>query len=428
MSNYLTNDAKAIILLCGVLGKGDSGKPLTPREYNALVDWLITSKLRPEDLLEKENIEPAAKGSGIFQHRLESLLGRGVQLGFAVEEWQRNGIWIISRSDDDYPARLKTHLGKSAPPMLFGVGDRSLLAGGGLAIVGSRNVDEDGELFTKQVGVLCAQNRMPVVSGGARGVDQFAMSAALEAGGVSIGILAENLLRKSVEKNARKAIANGRLLLISACHPKAHFHVGSAMARNKYIYAMADFCLVVSAEHNKGGTWTGADEELKREVARPIFVRQGENVPKGNEKLLELGAIAWPEEFAQDSLQEWLREAAKERKPKAIQKKNMSLLDFQVTKEDGPAKEKEPQKQVDTEACVEITKETVTQDSNATIYDVVLPLLLNELEMPKGVDELVESLDVVKSQLNSWLKRAVEEQKIEKLTHPVRYRRVNSNS
>jgi predicted Rossmann fold nucleotide-binding protein DprA/Smf involved in DNA uptake len=328
MSDYLTDDTKAIILLCGFFGKESAAKPLSQGDYNKLVDWLINAGMRPKDLLQQENIDPAAKGSGIFQQRLETLLGRGVQLGFAVEEWQRNGIWIISRSDADYPARYKKHLGKKAPPLLFGVGDRSLLIGGGLAIIGSRNVDEIGEVFTKQVGALCAQNRMPVVSGGARGVDQFSMTAALDAGGTTIGVLAESLLKKSLERNARKAIAEGRLLLISACHPNARFTVGTAMGRNKLIYAMADYGLVVSAEHKKGGTWAGADEELKREHSIAVFVRQGEGVPLGNSKLLGFGAVPWPDKVDRENLREQLTELSARCGQKKTQK-NMSLLDFQ---------------------------------------------------------------------------------------------------
>jgi hypothetical protein len=33
MSDFLTNDTKAIILLCGVLGKDRTAKPLTQAEY-----------------------------------------------------------------------------------------------------------------------------------------------------------------------------------------------------------------------------------------------------------------------------------------------------------------------------------------------------------------------------------------------------------
>ncbi len=185
--------------------------------------------------LHTDNIHEAAIGSGIDKQRLELLLGRGVQLGFAVEEWQCQGIWIISRSDADYPDRYKKHLKDKAPPLLFGVGDRSLLKGGGLGIVGSRDVDQQGADFARQTAELCAYSHMPVVSGGARGVDQLSMDAALKVGGVSIGVLADSLLKKSVERNARQAIADGRLLLLSPCHPTAHFQVGTAMGRNKLI-------------------------------------------------------------------------------------------------------------------------------------------------------------------------------------------------
>jgi len=105
-------------------------------------------------------------GSGIDKQRLESLLGRGVQLGFAVEEWQRNSISIISRSDADYPARYKNHLKDKASPLFFGAGNRSLLSGGGLGIMGSRNVDQAGETFTCQVAELCAYNHMRLFQGG----------------------------------------------------------------------------------------------------------------------------------------------------------------------------------------------------------------------------------------------------------------------
>jgi predicted Rossmann fold nucleotide-binding protein DprA/Smf involved in DNA uptake len=103
---------------------------------------------------------------------------------------------------------------------------------------------------------------MPVISGGARGVDQTAMNAALGAGGKVIGVLAENLLKKSLERTARNAIADKRLLLLSPYHPTARFTVATAMARNKLIYAMADYGVVVQSDYKKGGTWAGAAEEL----------------------------------------------------------------------------------------------------------------------------------------------------------------------
>ncbi len=335
MNDFLTEDTKAIILLCGVFGKDRSEKQLSLAEYSSLVRWLIKAKMRPSDLFQKDNISDASMGSGIDKQRLGSLLGRGVQLGFAVEEWQRNGIWIISRSDVDYPVRYKKHFKDKAPPLLFGVGNRSLLIGGGLGIVGSRNVDQAGEAFTRQVAQLCAYNRMPVVSGGARGVDQISMNAALEAGGVTITILAENLLKKSVERSVRHAIADGRLLLLSPYHPNARFTVGTAMGRNKLIYAMSDYSLVVSAEHKKGGTWAGAEEELKRDNALPVFVRIGNNVPQGNSKLLDLGAIPWPNSIDRSNFRQRLHDLASDSRVN-WPKMNPGLFDFKATQEAAP--------------------------------------------------------------------------------------------
>jgi len=59
MNNFLTDDTKAIILLCGVFGKDRSQKPLSLTEYSSLVRWLIEVKMRPGDLLQKDNIVDA---------------------------------------------------------------------------------------------------------------------------------------------------------------------------------------------------------------------------------------------------------------------------------------------------------------------------------------------------------------------------------
>lgn len=420
MNNFLTEDTKAIILLCGVLGKDRSVKSLSLIEYTLLVRWLIESGMRPGDLLHKKNIPDASLGSGLDEHRLRALLGRGVQLGFAVEEWQSEGIWIISRSDTDYPVRYKKHLKDKAPPLLFGVGDRSLLTGGGLGIVGSRNVDREGEIFARHVAELCAHNQIPVVSGGARGVDHISMMAALKAGGTAIGVLAENLLRKSVEREARHALADRRLLLLSANHPSACFTVEGAMGRNKLIYAMADYGLIVSAEYKKGGTWAGAAEELKREVSRPVFVRIGRNAPLGNNKLLELGAIPWQESVGRIGFREYLSDLA----GKTTQtQKSLTLLEPQtlqaaplVTKRKMANKPVHPEEQ-------RFHDENKTKKYSASIYQAVLPVILDALDKPISAEKLAEILNVNKTQVNAWLKLAVNEKKVVKLLRPVRYER-----
>lgn len=308
MEEILSGDSRVILLLCAVFGKEKQFKPLTLGEYNKIVQWLIDNRLRPENLLDEGVAVEAAAEAEILPDRLHFLLGRGVQLGFSVEEWQRNGLWVIARSDEQYPKMLKAHLKEKAPPVLFGCGDPGLLELGGIGIVGSRNVDQCAADFTRETALLCARQNVQVVSGGARGVDQISMQSALERGGKVTGIVADNLLRKTLERSARRAITDGELVLVSPYHPQAGFTVGSAMGRNKLIYALSNYGLVVSAEYNKGGTWSGAAEELRRESGRPLFVRTGSGVPEGNNRLLEKGAIPWPELSADDDLYSRLAE------------------------------------------------------------------------------------------------------------------------
>jgi len=421
MDSFLTDDTKAIILLCGVFGKERTTRPLSSAEYNKLVSWLVREKLRPGALLKMRDLSSIAMGSKIDIHRLKKLLGRGVQLGFAIEEWQSSGLWIISRSDDDYPERYKIHLREKAPPLLFGAGDKSLLQGGGLAIVGSRNVDFTGEEFTRTVAEECAQNGLPVVSGAARGVDQIAMRSALEAGGKTIGIMADNLLKASVERHARYAISEGQLLLISPYHPQARFTVGTAMGRNKLIYAMADYALVVSADHKKGGTWAGAEEELKRDKPIAVFVRMGEQVPPGNVKLLDLGAQKWPESLNHGGLSSQLDDLDGQRpEPITAESETLSLFDFQPspTASDIQESEEKPENQTSSDS----TLATDTQKTQIkTVYEAVLPVLLAHLDKQVSVDELSASINVAKGQLNVWLKKAVSEGIVKKYKNPVRY-------
>jgi predicted Rossmann fold nucleotide-binding protein DprA/Smf involved in DNA uptake len=222
------------------------------------------------------------------------LLSRGTALAFNVEKWINKGIWILVRTDSRYPRRLIERLGGQAPPILYGSGDAELLEQGGLAVVGSRNVDTAGFDFAREVGEHCAHHGWNLVSGGARGVDQSAMAGALNEEGRAVGVLADSLLTATLSRYNREAILQGRLTLVSSCHPEAGFNVGMAMGRNKCIYALADYGLVVSADKGKGGTWSGAVEELRRIGGTPVFVRAEGQTPEGNAALMKLGARPFP--------------------------------------------------------------------------------------------------------------------------------------
>ncbi|MEI7947561.1 MAG: DNA-processing protein DprA, partial [bacterium] len=147
--DMMSEDAKVILLLCGHLGGDDSAIPLTQREYNQVVKWLLGKGLRPIDLYSSDHVSVLSGDTVLDEARLSLLLRRGVKLGFALEQWNQSGIWVVCRSDSYYPIRYREHLKEKAPPILFGTGDRTLLKGGGVAIVGSRCGDADGEAVAR---------------------------------------------------------------------------------------------------------------------------------------------------------------------------------------------------------------------------------------------------------------------------------------
>ncbi len=291
--HHLSEDTLATVLLCSGLG-GDAStpSPLTLREWNGLVRSLIRANWRPGDLVHAGSAATAAALDldAPFAERIEALLGQGVPVATALEKLATQGIAVLSRADESYPARLRTRLRDQSPSLLFCAGPIALFEREGVAAVGSRDVDPSGTEFAEQVGRYAARAGVVLISGGARGVDRAAMAGALEAGGEAIAILPDGLTKLLRSPDVRTWVAEGQLLLTSPFRPNSRFEVWKAMERNKLIYGLAEFAFVVSSDANKGGTWAGATENLKRDWA-PLLVRDGENVPDGNRRLIDLGGI-----------------------------------------------------------------------------------------------------------------------------------------
>ncbi len=291
----LSPDAPAIILLCSSIGAvPGSVRPIGPVAWARLSEGLAKQSFRgARDLvdLDAAAIVRSLQLDTEEASRLVHLMARSGQLAFELDRLKSRGIWVVTVADDQYPSRLRERLGDNAPPVLFGSGDPGLLEGGGIAIVGSRDADDEAVSFTERLAAAAARAGTAVVSGGARGIDVTAMRAAFEAGGSVLGVVPEGVEKRLRESSTRSAVAGGHAVLVSAYHPSAPFSAGAAMGRNKLIYALADVAVVVSSSEGSGGTWTGALEALKHGWV-PVAVRDGEGVPPGNRALRSRGA--WP--------------------------------------------------------------------------------------------------------------------------------------
>ena len=193
MSPLLSPNTQAILLLTAPLMVGrseTSSETLRPSEYKRVAGRLIQIDRLPSDLIgpDAEELFPDLEET-IEIDRLQRLLARGFQLSQAVERWQARSIWVAGVTDDSYPKRIRQRLNEHAPPVIYGCGNTGLLDSGGLAVVGSREVDEQLVEFTLAVGKLAAEANQTLVSGGARGIDQASMRGALEAGGKAVGVM-----------------------------------------------------------------------------------------------------------------------------------------------------------------------------------------------------------------------------------------------
>ncbi|HET8702126.1 MAG TPA: DNA-processing protein DprA [Nitrococcus sp.] len=288
----LTAHTQAVLLLTAHFPGariGDSS-PLTNTEWAEFACWLKDHDQRPEDLLAADfaGYLDGWSHKKITLERLDALLARGSALAMALEKWQRAGIWVITRSDVNYPKSLKKKLGQKAPPVFFGSGNSRLLNQAGIAMVGSRRSTEQDLRYSRELGACCASAAYAVVSGGARGVDESAMLGALDVDGTAVGILAKELLRSANSAKYRRHLMAGNLALVSPFNPEAGFNAGNAMQRNKYIYCMAQAAISVHSG-TSGGTWNGVRENLKHGWV-PMWIKPTQDPEAGNALLVKEGA------------------------------------------------------------------------------------------------------------------------------------------
>ena len=222
------------------------------------------------------------------------LLDRSGSLRFELSKYEDMGIQIVTRADTEYPGQLKKKLGSACPPLFYTAGNLALLNRQTVGYVGSRSVDPTDIDFTQKTVRKTAENGYAVVSGGAKGIDLVSVSASLSEGSSAIEYISDSMLRKMRDPDLLRALRDDRILLMSVVVPTAGFNVGTAMMRNRYIYAQSSGTIVVRSDKGKGGTWAGATENLKKSLC-PTFCREFDY--PGNKELIQLGAIPIDEEW-----------------------------------------------------------------------------------------------------------------------------------
>jgi DNA processing protein len=197
-------------------------------------------------------------------------------------------LWL---GDARYPERLRRILGDDAPPLIFFKGNIDLLNLPAVGFCGSRKASEKGIGVTGDAARILAKSNICVVSGYAHGVDLAAHYGALEAGGTTIFVLVDGILRFQLKGAISDVVQSSNHLIVSQFPPNLPWIGRNAMKRNGTIIGLSDAMILVESGID-GGTFAAGTESLKRR--HPLFVVEfAEPGPsaEGNPFFLERGGI-----------------------------------------------------------------------------------------------------------------------------------------
>lgn len=286
----MNDRAMVIAILCSHLCVGEGVAPLEPKEYSDFANLLGNKMLNPEDLL-SFRLQDFREQLGLNEEqaeRLVRLLDRSASLSFEISKYEKMGVSLLTRADAEYPKKLRQKLKNACPPLFYIAGNIALLDHAAIGYVGSRSVSDRDTEFARATVRKTVSRGYAVVSGGAKGCDSIAEETALSAGGNAVAFLSDSMLRKLRNTATVQAVQQGRMLLLSVVNPEAGFNTGVAMMRNKYIYAQSEATVVIKADYNKGGTWSGAVENLRNQWA--LSLCWNHLAYPGNKALIDKGA------------------------------------------------------------------------------------------------------------------------------------------
>ena len=181
-----------------------------------------------------------------------------------------------------------------APERLYYVGTLPETPIPVVAIVGTRKPTKYGTEVTQRVAYDLAKKGVVIVSGLALGVDALAHRAALEAGGVTVGVVINELPDISPRTNvplAKQMIARGGAVMSEwGAGDGAFFTKASFLRRNRLVSGLSDAIIITEAAAQSGTLNTAAHALAQ---GREVFVVPGNitsPLSEGCNNLLKQGA------------------------------------------------------------------------------------------------------------------------------------------
>ncbi len=231
-----------------------------------------------------------------FSDRLPLLIKRHSQLTLELSELEKRVIRVVTRADKSiYPQKLRLKFkgtGIAIPSVIYYIGELSLINRiSAVAVVGSRELTSDSgaQRFAEKFVEKAVQAGFAISSGGAKGIDLIAETISRSSGGVNFITVPDSLSKRILAPEVRKSLLDECSVYLSLTHQNSRFSGYNAMARNKIIYALSDYAMIVTCSFvadakgkpypNKGGTWVGAHECAKFNLSKLLVRNAGDNFP-----------------------------------------------------------------------------------------------------------------------------------------------------
>ncbi len=204
-----------------------------------------------------------------------------------LDECEKQGISITTYEEKKFPSIMDKYSGM--PILLYYKGNLYDNISG-VAIVGSRRCSDYGKHVTVEAATFLAKNKIPVISGMAKGIDSYAHTACIKSQGYTVAFVGcgvDICYPKEHTELMKKIINNG--VVISEYPPGTMPSRQSFPKRNRLISACSEKILVVEAGENSGALITAkyAKEQDKEILAVPNNIYSKES--KGTNNLISDG-------------------------------------------------------------------------------------------------------------------------------------------
>lgn len=194
---------------------------------------------------------------------------------------------LLSGTDREMTEDQLRLVEKSSPGLtLHCAGDLALVQAPCVAVVGSRDVSDNGRRRARRLARELAAEDIVIVSGLARGVDTEAMTACIDAGGRTIGVLGTGLDKATPAANGPlQTLVYEQHLLVSQFDAGARVFRGNFPRRNRTMAALSNATVIVEAT-DSSGTLHQAAEALR--LGRWLFILRS---------LVQNPDVTWPSRF-----------------------------------------------------------------------------------------------------------------------------------